>query len=173
MTTNSGEDFIETLGAPFLAHRFRRLSERFVEGAQAFLREQGVDVPARSGSTLALLAQEPGLGVTEIATRLKLSHPLVIDLLRQLEQLGVVRFEADPADRRRRRVFLTDKGRATAERLRQLNQVLAAAYGDLSRDVAVDLRDLVGRIEAAERGRPFLDRLRLHAAHATPDRDAA
>lgn len=165
-------DFIESLGAPFLAHRLKRLSECFVEGAQVFLREQGVDVPARSGSTLALLSAEPGLGVTEIAARLKLSHPLVIDLLRQLESLGAVRFETDSTDRRRRRVFLTDGGRATAARLRELNHVLAAAYGDLSREVGVDLRDVVRRIETAERGTPFLARLRALAPEALDQKAA-
>src|SRR5579864_1177615 len=73
-------DFVESLGLPFFAHRLRRLSETLVEASGGWLREVGVAAPPKAVSTLLLIAAEGPSTVTEIATRLRLSHPLIVKL---------------------------------------------------------------------------------------------
>jgi len=156
-------DFVESLGLPFFAHRLRRLSETLVAAAPDWLPQAGVTAPPKAGSTLLLLAQEGGLSVTEIAARLRLSHPLIIRLVRELSGRGLVKTAQDPADGRRRPVTLTAAGRAEAARLLQLNAQIAAAYRDLFEDAGVDGLAAIERLEAALARRGYAERLRQAA----------
>ncbi len=74
-----GEDFIRRQGPAYLAHLLRRLSDELVRGADAWYPEVGVTVPPRTTSTLLALDEHGPLGVTEISTLLRQSHPLVIN----------------------------------------------------------------------------------------------
>jgi DNA-binding MarR family transcriptional regulator len=153
-------DFIESLGPAYFAHRLRRLSEMLVEATTTELQAEGVTAPPKAGSTLTLLAAVPGLSVTEIAARLRLSHPLIVRLARELEALGLVRPQQDPDDGRRRGLFLTDEGFAQARRLRRLGERIAGAYARLFEDAGVDAFAAVVAIERSLARRGFAERLR-------------
>src|SRR3954471_22665100 len=120
MITYPAPDFIAALGQPFLARRFQRLVESFVDDIEKFLLESGLTAPARGLSTLLLIDDMPGLAIMQVARQVQMSHPLMINLLSQLEQLKLVHFTPDENDKRRRLIFLTDEGRASVARLRQL-----------------------------------------------------
>jgi DNA-binding MarR family transcriptional regulator len=154
------EDFVTEIGLPLIAHRLRRLSEHLVESYAEWLPTSGVSAPARSLSLLTLISRDGPLPVTVIAARLKLSHPLIIGLVGKLEAEGLVVSLEDRGDRRRRPVSLTDRGREEVERLIRAMAVMAEAYRDLFKEAGVDLLDAVERIEAADRGEDFADRLR-------------
>jgi DNA-binding MarR family transcriptional regulator len=141
-------DFVESIGLPLFAHRLRRLSEALVEDAGAWLPQAGVTAPPKSASTLLLLAQEGPHTVTEIASRLRLTHPLIIKLTRELERLGLVRVEQDANDGRRRPVSLTAAGRRQAARCADANEQLRRAYREIFEDAGVDG---LAAIEAIER----------------------
>ena len=66
-----------------------------------------------------------GSGVGELRARLDLDSGYLSRLLRSLEARGLVRVAADPTDRRRRQVTLTDEGRRLRERLDSRSQELA------------------------------------------------
>jgi DNA-binding MarR family transcriptional regulator len=157
-------DFITELGLPFLAHRLRRMSEQFVDGYAAWLTEAGISAPARGLSTLLLLDREGPHSVTEIAGRIRLSHPLIIKLVRQLEGAGLVETTADPTDRRRRPIALTAAGREQAQRVEAASAVISAAYRELFSEIGVDLLSAATKIEAATAKEPFTARLRRLAA---------
>ena len=157
-------DFIAALGRPFTAHRLRRLSELFVDGYEAWLSEVGVSVPARSLSTMLLLESEGPLGVTEIAARLRLSHPLLIRMVKALEALGFVTAAPDEADARRRPIALTEAGRAEAKRVGRAVRILDRAYADLFAAIDTDLIAIAERVEAACAQTPFAARLARAAA---------
>ncbi len=159
MLTYPTPDFISSLGEAFLAHRFRRLSETFVDDIQAFLQTVGLTAPARAFSTLMLLDDAPGQSVTGIASQIKLSHPLVIHMLSQLESLDLVRFSQDEGDRRKRLVFLTPKGAEEVARLRAAQPAIIAAYKALSDEVGVDLVALSNRLDGALNRQTFESRL--------------
>lgn len=152
-------DFIADSGVAFLAHRLRRASDLLVDGAGAWLAEGGMTAPPRALSTLLLLQREGPLTVTGVAERLRVSHPLMIKLLRGLEQQGLVRARRDRADARRRPISLTAKGRQEAELAGAATQALARAYGRLFEETGVDLLDALARLERACAERPFEQRL--------------
>lgn len=165
-TVNKSDDFIREQGLPFLAHLLRRLSDRMVAEAGAF--EAGLEVraPPRTASTMLLLLARGPQAVTEIADRLRQSHPLVIDWIRQLRALGLVTKSTDPADRRRSLVALTDAGVAEAKRMAALSPRIGAAYAAVLAEADADVVDALWRVyDLIERGR-LADALRFSPAAA-------
>ena len=161
------DDFVAELGPPMTAHRLRRASELLVDAHARWLAEVGPDVPARALSTMMLLDETGGQGVTQIARRLRLTHPLLIEVTRALEAKGLVAARPDPEDGRRRVLELSPAGRAAAARLRERLKTLDAFYRALFDEIGVDLLDALERLERAARKRPLIDRLRETAALET------
>lgn len=154
------DDFVESVGLALFAHRLRRLSEQLVEATGAWLPELGVTAPPKSVSSMMLLAREGPLGVTEIAQRLRLTHPLIVKLSRELEALGLVRIENDPTDGRRRNLVLTAAGRTQADRIGEVTTRIAQVYRRLFDEAGADGLLAVERIEWALNQRSFARRLR-------------
>ena len=161
-SSGRSDDFIRAQGLPFLAHLLRRLSDRMVAEAGAF--EAGLDIvaPPRTASTMLLLLDRGPQAVTEIAACLRQSHPLVISWIGQLRALGLVTRSADPKDRRRSLVTLTEAGVAEARRMAALSPVIGAAYADVLAEADADLFDALWRVhDLIERGR-LADALRVN-----------
>ena len=143
------EDFVVSLGRPFLAHRLRRLSELLVDELVDDRSELGIKSPPRSSSTLLLLEREGALAVTEIAARLRLSHPLIIKMVEAMTREGFLTSTMDSADRRRRCVSLTDAGRAEAKRVRKFTGLVDRALDSVADEIGVDLYDVLVAFEDA------------------------
>ena len=158
------EDFVVSLGRPFLAHRLRRLSEILVDGMAEVRSQRGMKSPPRSSSTLLLLEREGTLAVTEIAARLRLSHPLIIKMVEALTREGFLTSEMDSADRRRRCVSLTAAGRAEAKRVRNFTDVVGRAFDSVAEEIGVDLYDVLVAFEDAMQNQPLAARVRAAAA---------
>ena len=159
------EDFVRSLGLPFMAHRLRRLSELILEGSSGALRGAGFEGPARAGSTLLLLRANGPTGITEIAYRLRLSHPLIIKLAAALAAAGLVRDESDPADSRRRLIALTRKGETEAARIAAFSAALGRTFEAMFAESGADLYAALERFEAAAEARPIATRLEAELAH--------
>jgi DNA-binding MarR family transcriptional regulator len=157
-------DFVRSLGLPFMAHRLRRLSELILEGSANGLRQAGFEGPARAGSTLLLLRDNGPTGITEIAYRLRLSHPLIIKLAAALAEAGLVRDESDPADSRRRLIALTEKGSAEAARIEHFSAALGRTFAAMFEEAGADLYAALERFEEAAGRRPIAARLEAELA---------
>jgi DNA-binding MarR family transcriptional regulator len=158
------QDFVQSLGLPFMAHRLRRLSELIIEQSSEALRRAGLAGPARAGSTLLLLRENGPTGITEIAYRLRLSHPLIIKLVARLEQAELVYDEKDPADSRRRLIALTDKGVREAERIDAFSQALGRVFAAMFAEADADLFAALERFEASAEAEPIAARLERELA---------
>lgn len=159
-TEGRNEDFIHRHGPAYLAHLLRRLSDELVHGADAWYPEVGVTAPPRTTSTLLALDEHGPLGVTEISTLLRQSHPLVINWIKQLRAQGFVKTRMDKADRRRTIVALTAKGVTETKRLRKALVRMGEASQSLMDEAAPGLFDALWRMEQACRREPFAERLR-------------
>ena len=165
-------DFVTELGRPFLAHRLKRAAELLVAGSGKWLPETGVTAPPRSMSALLLLRREGPLSVTDIAERLRFTHPLIIALLAQLESRGFTTVARDPNDARRRMITLTPEGERETDRVDAAAEVIGRAYQALFDEIGLDLLDAVSRLESACAAQPFSERLRA-AADSKGSRKAA
>jgi DNA-binding MarR family transcriptional regulator len=157
------DDFIAKQGPAFLAHLLRRLSDELVQGAALWYPTVGVTAPPRTISTLLALDDLGPLGVTELASLLRQSHPLVITWIRELTSLSFVAAKADPQDRRRSLITLTAQGRTQVDRVRAALVVMERASMQLLDEGGAGLLGALWRMENACRDRPFAELLqRLH-----------
>ncbi len=99
---------------------------------------------------LARLARRPGCSQTELAEVMEVERATAGRLLDKLEDNGFVRREADPTDRRIRRVFPTDQAEALQARLLA---VADAVVDDSLADLSEAERDTLTGLMAAVRAR--------------------
>lgn len=153
------EDFIRAAGAPFLAHRLKRLSDQLVADIASVLETLELTVPATAGSTLLLLSEHDRLGVMEIAERLRVTHPFIVRLVSRLESLELVCVTHDASDLRRKWVTLTAKGTSEASVLKRLNSALERVLGSIATEAGADLLGCVSRFESELETKSLSDRL--------------
>ena len=81
----------------------------------------GAEQSTSTLQTLLLVSvhEQPGIGVGELAAREKLRGPTISGHIKQMEAADLLRRTADPLDRRRVGLYLTEHGKATLEEMRQ------------------------------------------------------
>ncbi|WP_395396330.1 hypothetical protein WBP07_20740 (plasmid) [Novosphingobium sp. BL-8A] len=157
------EDFIRQQGPAYLAHLLRRLADELIRGGSQWYPEVGVTAPPRTTSTLLALDERGALGVTELASLLSQSHPLIIDWCRQLTALGFIETQANSRDRRRSIIALTDAGHSEVQRLRKALVIMERASCVLMEEQGSDVFQNLWRMEDGLRQTRFVDRLRQAA----------
>ncbi|WP_300528435.1 MarR family transcriptional regulator [Maricaulis sp.] len=158
------DDFVDELGMAVLPHHVRRMLDCFkANEAEAEPSPSRTDeaprAPGRAGSTMRLLAEHGPLGVVEIANRLRLSHPLIINFTRTLTERGLVEAQISPNDRRVRLLALTEAGRAEARRIEALHKETEQVYRALCDEVGVDLLQVSRAVQQALKNKPVGQRL--------------
>ena len=143
------EDFVASLGIPLLAHRLRRLSEEISDQAEASFKLLGMRTPPRSVSTLLLLDAYGSMGPVEIADRLRLTHPLIIRMVRILEEGGLVTSSTDVSDARRRTIKLTPAGADEVTKLKIFNAEFAVKLEQMFCDIGINGMDFLQGMERA------------------------
>jgi DNA-binding MarR family transcriptional regulator len=120
-----------------LGYRINRLARSFQRALERRIAPLGV--AHGSFKVLMILAEEEGLGQTEIARRLGIEQPTVANTLRRMIRDGLATMHADPDDGRRVSVYLTEKARALLPGLlgqaTALNEKAAVSLNGLDRDV--------------------------------------
>lgn len=87
----------------------------------AYLQEQDISPPRFIA--LQILEIHPGITITPLAKKLKLSLGSASQLIDRLEHDGLVIRQEIPHDRRVRRIFLLDKGRALIQGVYEMTQM--------------------------------------------------
>lgn len=88
--------------------------------------------PAQAGC-LQALAHRDGMSQSDLAEILHVSRPTVTTMLQRMEAAGVIERRADEADSRITRVYLTEAGRALAERMHAgFVDMLSVSMGSMS-----------------------------------------
>jgi DNA-binding MarR family transcriptional regulator len=127
-----------------LLPRFQRWAATAVQASRG-----GQDLSLRQLAVLYLV-REGAASPSELARQLRVAPAVVTGLLDRLEQRGYLRRLADPSDRRRLRLALTDAGLAASLAVEQM----------LSRDVAAHLdRALTAQLDALEQALGLLERV--------------
>jgi DNA-binding MarR family transcriptional regulator len=151
--SNGLPDYVRSAGPAALGARLRRLSAALDADARRIYAEAGVAFEQRWLGLLDLLSSHGPLTVGELAASLGISHPSVSQSRDSLAKAGLIAWEADEEDGRRRRLRLTAEGEALVRRLRPLWAALDRAAETLDAEaggVAAALDRLEARL--AERG---------------------
>lgn len=158
-------DFIrESLGRAFIASAMRRVSDQFFAGSSEWHREFGIAAPVRTWAQLLLLEERGPLGITEIASELRQSHPTIIEWTRALTNLRMTSASQSAADRRRNEISLTSAGKKEAALVLRARDILADAYAQLCTEVGSDIFEPLLKLEVACQEKSMLLRLRENAA---------
>jgi MarR family transcriptional regulator, organic hydroperoxide resistance regulator len=115
-------DFVKSLGALTLAHRFYRLMNRLLDAHETVYQSLDLPIKPRWVSTLLLLHEHGPMAVTDIAEQLHLTHPAVNQLAQDIAAAGLIADAKDKADGRKRLLRLTPKA---VQMLPTLQQVWA------------------------------------------------
>jgi DNA-binding MarR family transcriptional regulator len=117
---------------------------------------EAVDLTGRQFLVLTIAGAADPLSQLELSRRMHLDPTIVVGLLDELEERGLVRRTRDPADRRRHRIELTGPGRKT--QARAAKAVAAAELEFLGPLSAADRKELRGLLLEVMRTRlPWLD----------------
>ena len=113
--------FLQQLGPLAGATRFRRISEKLYADGDIIYKNAGVNFKATWFPVYYLLSiTEARLTVTQIAHEIGFTHITVKNVLRELQQEGLVTIVANPDDGRSKLASLSCKGK---NRLRQLEPI--------------------------------------------------
>jgi len=149
------KDVIQQRGSAAFGTRLRRLSEKLDRQVQALYRAHDLGFEPRWFPVFALLNEHGPLSVGELAALIGITHAAVSQVRGELIRQRLVRAKADPADRRRQIVELTDKGKALCRKLRPLWQAVARATDALWAETAPGFLDQLDRVEAAIERNPM------------------
>jgi DNA-binding MarR family transcriptional regulator len=150
-------DFIRELGALALDHRFRRLTETLLRTADELYVARALPFRARWTSTYQLLFAEGPLGITDLADRLRLTHPAIIGITDAMREEGLVSEARDRRDGRRRMIALTARARALDAELRTLWKALADVQDARFAAAGVDIIAVLDAVEDEMTKRPLTD----------------
>ena len=148
-------DYVRELGALVLDHRFRRLTETLLRTADELYEARGLPFRARWTSTYQLLFSHGPLGITDLAERLRLTHPAIIGITDAMRQEGLVSDARDRQDGRRRMVALTTRARQLDGELRELWKALADVQQERFAAAGVDIVPLLDAVEEDMTKRPL------------------
>lgn len=170
-------DFVRELGPLALDHRFRRMTETLLRAADELYDARGLPFRARWTSTYQLLFSHGPLGITDLADRLRLTHPAIIGITDAMRQEGLVTDARDRHDARRRMVALTARARELDGELRALWKALADVQHERFVSTGVDIVPVLNAVEDDIAKRPLaaevLERLGPPTAPRRPGRRRA
>lgn len=151
------------MAGPKLSPRFRfgmRLNvfaRRWRQTLDDHLKDMGFS-DATWGPLFHLARQGDGIAQKELAERMHIDTSTLVRLLDILEQDGRIERVTDTADRRTKRLFLTERGRAAVEALQvRLTALETEMLGDVD-DAEIDImlaafERIDARLQAMQKGR--------------------
>ncbi len=133
----------EPWARPFLANQLERLAQMIVSQTETLLQKQGIELPARSISSMIFIGEQENTSVAEIARYLNHPHQLVTQRIDGLINLGIVERVIDENDRRQKNLAFTKKGFSQYRKLKKHlnNQIIT--YTDLFDEIECDLSEVI------------------------------
>ena len=154
-------DYIDELGSLALASRLKRLLNRMHTDGEKVYRDLKIDFKTKWFPVLHLLDNRSPLTLMQIADALKQAHPSVIEVVDELIKKGLVSQQRSEADRRRRELSITTKGRQTCERLEPVWVAFREAGDDVNTANRNNVIAAIERMERALDSQSLYDRIMI------------
>jgi len=129
-----------------------------------------VDITMRQAKALHVIAADPGIGVTALATRLGVGLSTTSGSIDRLAEMGLIDRRHDDHDRRHVVLTLTEDGRAVVDRFRDLGVSILREHLQHLRpaELAGLQTGLDGLLRVMGARVPRQQPIRVEGAHATP-----
>jgi len=149
--------------------------ERIAEAFRVLLWEQGKEFslsPIQVQALIFLLYHSPGRAkVSKLAEEFNMTRPTISDMVKTLEQKGLVEKLTEPEDRRSHILRLTEKGAGMAQRAslfaEEIRRPLAAIAPNDKADLLLHLISIIRHLNAA--GVITVQRMCFTCAHYRPN----
>jgi|GEM_PF-87023 len=105
------EDFIRDMGPLALANRLKRLSEVMMTSGRKMYKDLAWDIEPSWYLIFKLLQLHQSLSITEIANKLKYSHPSVMSITSKMVKKGYLRMYKNKKDSRKQQIELSQKAK--------------------------------------------------------------
>lgn len=154
-------DTVSKLGFLAGATRFRRIGEKLQTEGDKMYSERGIDFKASWFATYyTLLQSDKPLTMQDISASIGFTHITVKNIVRELEEHGIVKITANPGDARSKHVVLTAKGKNLYTKLEPIWQSISKALQQLLTSGHPDFINIISRIEREIETKPLPDRIR-------------
>ncbi len=152
-------DFMAEMAELAMASRLRRLSDLYWQGVTATYRQSGVDFDVRWATIFVLIARQGPVAVMEIADRLGITHPAVIQVINELEKHGLIASAKSEEDGRKRLLTLSETGQAMLPQLQPLWDAFIAVNREMLAKQMHNLLLSLQEMESQLAERSFFDRV--------------
>jgi DNA-binding MarR family transcriptional regulator/N-acetylglutamate synthase-like GNAT family acetyltransferase len=157
-------DPLLSLGYLAGATRLRRIGEKLQSEGDKIYNESGLPFKASWFATYYTLIKANGpLTIQEIAIAIGFTHITVKNVVRELEENGIVRIKPNPGDARSKHVRLTAKGQNLVTKLTPLWQKISLTLEELLMKGHPDFINIVNRIETEMDKSPLYIRINEEA----------
>ena len=148
MTSPAASDDVRAQARPTMLYLVKQLELAVRAQLDEVLRP--VSITPLQYTALTVLERRADLSTAQLARNAFVTDQSAADMVAVLEERGLITRVADPADRRRRVLRLTDEGRALLDRLRgEVSDVEARMLAPLTAAEAADLRRFVTACRSA------------------------
>lgn len=104
------KDYFDDLGEVALGSRLKRLSDKVMSDAARIYKFTGHEMQPKWFTLMSLLKDKKHVSVVEAAQYLGLTQPCISQFSREMDKAGLIRFNSDPNDLRRKIMSLSKKG---------------------------------------------------------------
>lgn len=154
-------DFINQLQELALGTRLKRLSDTLMGDVAKIYKDEHLDFEPRWFTMLYLLNKEKSLSIIEIADRLKLTHPAVVQFANQLKSKKFVLEKKDKKDARKRMLAISNKGKLVVEKLQPILIQIENSTRELLQESGVDLLYSIEKVEKSLLTQSMYNRVKL------------
>lgn len=154
------QDIFSELGPLIIASRLKRMSDYIMRAGADFYRSNGIEFEPKWFPLYYLLSkEEEELGIMEIAQKLNISHPAVIQLAKELEKKGWISSTKSKTDARKRLLKLSKKGLVLLPKLQAVWNDIREVNRQVVDDQSLNILSALGEMEAYFVSKSYTDRM--------------
>jgi len=160
-------DLLRDFGTMTFASRLKRLGDRLKAEATRLYNAHGIEFNDSWFLVAFLLSSNEGLSMTEMAEMLGISRAAISQMYRAMERNGLLVVHTDDRDRRRRLLYLTEKGRDAVTALEPIWNAVGECTDSLIEATGQDLLKAMSDIERELEQRSLFERVNDHLNQKT------
>ncbi len=155
-------DLLRDFGAMTFASRLKRLGDRLKAEATKLYTTHGIEFNDSWFLVAFLLSSNEGLSVTDMAEMLGISRAAISQMYRAMERSGLLVVHTDDHDRRRRLLYLTEKGRTAVTELEPIWNAVGECTDELIDATGQDILKAISEMEDELEKRSLFERVNDH-----------
>ncbi|TYA71812.1 bifunctional helix-turn-helix transcriptional regulator/GNAT family N-acetyltransferase [Seonamhaeicola marinus] len=140
-------DALRGFGELGIGSRLKRLSEQLMKDTQIVYDYYNVDFDPYLFPIFRIISTKNGVTNTEIQNSLSYTQPAITQAINKLDAKGYILFKSDEVDKRKKIIFLSDKGEKTLNKLKPLWKSIDFVIKDITTHNSNSLIDTINKIE--------------------------